>query len=81
MRDLGLKVVTVKGPQSFQDIRDAVNQVAAAIGEPAKGKDLVALMDKELRGFKKKWQPLTWKNGKSCSSLPDDFVRRSRMHL
>lgn len=54
MRDLGLKVVTVKGPQSFQDIRDAVNQVAAAIGEPAKGKDLVALMDKELRGFKKK---------------------------
>ena len=47
MRDLGLKVVSVKSPETIQDVRDAVAQVAAAIGEPEKGKQLIALMDGE----------------------------------
>ena len=36
MRDLGLKVVVVKAPETIQDVREAVTQVATAIGEPEK---------------------------------------------
>ena len=54
MRDLGLKVVSVKGPETIQDVKDAIGQVAAAIGEPEKGKQLIALMDKKLEEIREK---------------------------
>ena len=54
MRDLGLKVVTVKAPQTIQDAKDAVSQIAEAIGEPEKGKQLIALMDKKLEEIREK---------------------------
>ena len=54
MRDLGLKVVSVKSPITIQDAKDAVSQVAAAIGEPERGKQLVGLMDKKLAEIREK---------------------------
>ena len=54
MRDLGLKVVSVKSPETIQDAKDAVSQVAAAIGEPAKGKQLIGMMDKKLAEIREK---------------------------
>ena len=54
MRDLGLKVVSVKSPETIQDAKDAVLQVAAAIGEPAKGKQLIGMMDKKLAEIREK---------------------------
>ena len=54
MRDLGLKVVSVKSPETIQDAKDAVSQVAAAIGEPEKGKQLIGMMDKKLAEIREK---------------------------
>ena len=54
MRDLGLKVVSVKSPETIQDAKDAVSQVAAAIGEPEKGKQLIGMMDKKLEEIREK---------------------------
>ena len=54
MRDLGLKVVSVKSPETIQDAKDAVSQVAAAIGEPEKGKQLIRMMDKKLAEIREK---------------------------
>ena len=54
MRDLGLKVVSVKSPETIQDAKDAVSQVAAAIGEPEKGKQLIGMMDKKLEKIREK---------------------------
>jgi len=54
MRDLGLKVVSVKSPETIQDVKEAVSQVAAAIGEPEKGKQLIGMMDKKLAEIREK---------------------------
>ena len=54
MRDLGLKVVSVKSPETVQDVKDAVTQIAAAIGEPEKGKQLIGLMDQKLAEIREK---------------------------
>ena len=54
MRDLGLKVVSVKSPETVQDVKDAVTQIAAAIGEPEKGKKLIGLMDQKLAEIREK---------------------------
>ena len=54
MRDLGLKVVSVKSPETVQDVKDAVTQIAAAIGEPEKGKLLIGLMDQKLTEIREK---------------------------
>ena len=54
MRDLGLKVVSVKSPETIQDAKDAVSQVAAAIGEPEKGRQLIGMMDKKLAEIREK---------------------------
>lgn len=69
MRDLGLQVVTVKGPQSIQDIKDVINQVATAIGEPEKGKDLVRLMDSKLMELKEKLADIKQKDRKKIVLL------------
>ena len=54
MRDLGLKVVSVKSPETIQDAKEAVSQVAAAIGEPEKGKQLIGMMDRKLAEIREK---------------------------
>ena len=54
MRDLGLKVVSVKSPETIKDAKEAVSQVAAAIGEPEKGKQLIGMMDKKLAEIREK---------------------------
>ena len=54
MRDLGLKVVSVKSPETIQDVKEAVSQVAAAIGEPEKGKQLIGMMDQKLAEIREK---------------------------
>ena len=54
MRDLGLKVVSVKSPETIQDAKDAISQVAAAIGEPEKGRQLIGMMDKKLAEIREK---------------------------
>ena len=54
MRDLGLKVVSVKSPETIQDAKEAVSQVAAAIGEPEKGRQLIGMMDKKLAEIREK---------------------------
>ena len=54
MRDLGLKVVSVKSPQTISEAKEAVNQVAAAIGEPEKGRRLIELMDQKLAEIREK---------------------------
>lgn len=54
MRDLGLKVVSVKSPETIQDTKEAVSQVAAAIGEPGKGKLLIEMMDQKLAEIREK---------------------------
>ena len=54
MRDLGLKVVSVKSPETIQDAKDAVSQVAVAIGEPEKGRQLIGMMDKKLAEIREK---------------------------
>ena len=54
MRDLGLKVVSVKSPETIQDVKEAVSQVAAAIGEPEKGRQLIGMMDQKLAEIREK---------------------------
>ncbi len=69
MRDLGLKVVTVKSPETIQDVREAVTQVAAAIGEPEKGKQLIRLMDDKLAEIRKKSEKIKPENRKNIVLL------------
>ena len=47
-RAMGARLVEVKTTLTFQDIRDVTRQVAAAVGEPARGEALIAQMDADL---------------------------------
>lgn len=48
LRRLGYPIVLVPEATSFADIRAVTRQVAAAVGEPARGEALIAHMDTEL---------------------------------
>lgn len=48
LRDLGIKTVMVKGMSNLAEIKETVSIMAAAIGEPQKGEQLIAKMDAEL---------------------------------
>lgn len=48
LRGLGYPVVVCRGPNSIQDVRDAVRLISQAIGEPERGRQLVARMDREI---------------------------------
>lgn len=52
MRDLGIKVVVLKGPRTIGDIKRNITTVAAALQETQQGNMLVAAMDKELEALK-----------------------------
>ena len=54
LRDLGLKVVVCKGPQSVAEVRETVQLLAKATGEERKGNQLIAKMDERLQSIKKK---------------------------
>lgn len=54
LRDLGLPVVIVKAPQTIEDVRLLIGQVAAAMGEKEKGVQLTCLMDAKLGEIKAK---------------------------
>ena len=69
MRDLGLKVVSVKSPETIQDAKEAVSQVAAAIGEPEKGKQLIGMMDKKLAEIREKTSKIKPKQRKNIVLL------------
>ena len=48
MRDLGIKVIVLKGPHTITDIKQNITTVAAALQEQEKGKKLISAMDNEL---------------------------------
>ncbi|WP_068874216.1 MULTISPECIES: ABC transporter substrate-binding protein [unclassified Phenylobacterium] len=47
-REVGAPIVEVKGARSFDDVRQALRQVGAAVGEPARAEALVRRMDAQL---------------------------------
>lgn len=54
LRELGVKVVVVKGAKTYNDIQDTIKIIAEALGEKEKGLELIALMDNELLKIKNK---------------------------
>ena len=48
LRDLGLPVFVSKGPSSVVEVKQAIGEIAQAIGEEEAGKKMIAHMDKEL---------------------------------
>lgn len=54
LRELGIKVVVVKGAKTYNDIQDTIKIIAEALGEKEKGLELIALMDNELLKIKNK---------------------------
>lgn len=48
LRALGLPVVVCKGAKSLADIRETIEMIAAAVGEPERGADLLQQMDEKL---------------------------------
>jgi ABC-type Fe3+-hydroxamate transport system, periplasmic component len=49
LRELGIAVVIVKAPATVEDVKLLIRQIAAAMGEKAKGEQLIALMDTRLQ--------------------------------
>lgn len=54
LRDLGIKVVVIKGPASIDEIKDNITLVAAALGEKSKGQELISKMDNKMYEIKSK---------------------------
>lgn len=45
LRDMGIKVVTIKTPRSIADVKRSVQIIADTVGESARGKEIVTNMD------------------------------------
>lgn len=54
LREMGLKVVVVEGAKSITEVKDSIQIIATALGEPEKGNELLSLMDQELADVEKK---------------------------
>lgn len=54
LRNMGINVVVVKGAKNLPDIRDNIRLIAAAVGEPQRGDELVSMMDDKLAEIKAK---------------------------
>ena len=54
LRELGLKVVIVKAPKRIDDVRLLIRQIAAPMGEKAKGEELIGLMDAKIKEIQEK---------------------------
>lgn len=48
LRELGVKVVVVKGAKNYSEIQETIQIIASALGEKEKGQKLIDLMDNEL---------------------------------
>lgn len=56
MRDLGMKVIVLKGPRTIDDIKQNITTISAALNEREKGAKLIAAMDMELDKLSTKLQ-------------------------
>ena len=54
LRELGFKVAVCKGPKNIDEIKETIVLLAAAAGEPQRGKLLVEKMDRKLEKIRKK---------------------------
>ncbi len=54
LRNMGIKVVVVKGPKNLQEVRDNITLIAKAVGEPQRGDKLISMMDEKLQEIKAK---------------------------
>jgi len=54
LRELGFKVAVCKGPKNIDEIKETIVLLAAAAGEPQRGKLLVEKMDRKLEEIRKK---------------------------
>ena len=54
LRELGIKVVVVKGPKSIADVKENVKLIAKTLGEEDKGNLMIAKMDDKLAEIKEK---------------------------
>lgn len=54
LRNMGIKVVVMKGPKSLQDIKDNITLMSKAVGEPKRGEKLISMMDAKLDEIKAK---------------------------
>lgn len=54
LRNMGIKVVVLKGPKSLQDIKDNITLMSKAVGEPKRGEKLISMMDEKLDEIKAK---------------------------
>lgn len=54
LRNMGIKVVVMKGPKCLQDIRDNITLMSKAVGEPERGEKLISMMDSKLAEIKAK---------------------------
>lgn len=56
MRDLGIKVIVLKGPRTINDIKRNITTISAALNEQKKGAKLITSMDMELDKLSTKLQ-------------------------
>ena len=54
LRNMGIKVVVMKGPKNLQEVRDNITLMAKAVGEPQRGEKLISMMDEKLQEIKAK---------------------------
>lgn len=54
LRDLGLKVIVCNGGNSISEVEVNIDLIAKAIGEPAKGQKMIAIMEEKLQEIKEK---------------------------
>lgn len=65
LRNMGIKVVVLKGPKSLQDIKDNITLMSKAVGEPKRGEKLISMMDEKLDEIKAK-----------VDMIPQDYRKR-----
>ena len=81
-RQVGARVVDVKDANNFQDIRDILRQVGAAVGEPARAEALIGRMDATLADLaahppKRHPRVVAWSGGSAVpgkGSLTDAII-------
>ncbi|MCR5177089.1 MAG: ABC transporter substrate-binding protein [Anaerovibrio sp.] len=69
LRDMGINVLVVRGAKNLDDIRENIRLIAAALGEPEKGPQLIARMDEQLAALKDKVDRLVPQNQRKCVAL------------
>ena len=81
-RQVGARVLDVKDANNFQDIRDDLRLVGAAVGEPARAEALIARMDATLADLaahppKRRLRLVAWSGGSAVpgkGSLTDAII-------